>query len=134
MAVLGRGGDFTRPAVAMVTSPPFRQSSLIRRENLEFEVLSLLETEPGLSQRELACRLGASLGRINSCIRAMIENGSMKRVQQSSGVTGLPRVCAVTELGLARRSALAGDYMQRKRAELDRLAGQIAALQPGDKP
>ena len=118
----------------MVTTQPPRRSSLIRRENLEFEVLCLLETEPGLSQRELARRLGASLGRINSCMQAMIENGSMMRVHQPSGETGLPQACAVTEVGLARRSALAGGYMQRKRAELDHLAEQIAALQPGDKP
>ncbi len=115
----------------MVTTTPLRQSSLIRREDLEFEVLSLLISEPEISQRELARRLGASLGRINSCVQTMIESGNMKRDNTTNDQTGAALGCAVTDSGMARRAALAGSYLLRKRAELDRLAGQIAAFGHG---
>ncbi len=114
-----------------------RQSSLIRRENLEFEVLSLLEIEPGISQRELARRLGASLGRINSCVNVMLENDRVKRITRPLLKAGLRNVYELTVSGISRRSALANDYLQRKRAELERLTAQIASFQrivPSETP
>lgn len=101
-------------------TPP--RASQARHEDLEYEVLSLLENEPLLSQREIAHRLGVSLGRINSGLRGMIAAGKLRRSARAN---------EVTELGVARRALLAQGYLQRKQAQLQKLAGQIAAIQGG---
>lgn len=113
----------------MVPDPHQRQGSVIRRENLEFEVLSLLEAEPGISQREMARRCVASLGRMNACMKAMIAMGSVKIVNRPAPRPGPGRAHELTPAGLARRASLAESYLLRKRAELDRLAGQVESLQ-----
>jgi DNA-binding Lrp family transcriptional regulator len=41
------------------------------RESLDFELLYLLEKEPGLTQREIAGRLGISLGKVNYCLKGL---------------------------------------------------------------
>lgn len=113
----------------MVPQPRKQQGSAIRRENLEFEVLALLDAEPGISQREMSRRLGASLGRTNGCVKAMIAVGSIANGRDPSSGGGGARGYRLTPAGHARRMALAQAYLQRKQAELDRLAGQVDRLQ-----
>src|SRR3546814_4951091 len=42
------------------------------------KVLRLLESDPGLSQRDLSQALGVSLGKTNYCIRALLDKGLIK--------------------------------------------------------
>ena len=46
--------------------------------DVHFRVPHLLEEEPELTQRELAQKLGISLGGINYCLKALIEIGHIK--------------------------------------------------------
>src|SRR3569833_954840 len=41
-------------------------------------ILKLLESKPELSQRELANEMGVSLGKVNYCLRAVMERGWVK--------------------------------------------------------
>lgn len=47
-------------------------------DNTHYRLLRLLEAKPELSQRDLARELGASLGKINYCLNALIEKGWVK--------------------------------------------------------
>lgn len=139
------GDDFTRNAVAWAHSPvagcsprpiPMakRQEqtegrSLSRRDSLDFELLHLIETEPGLSQREIADRLGISLGRTNYCLKALIEKGALKLANFRASKNKLGYVYVLTPRGIAQRAALAGSFLQRKLAEYERLKAQIDTLQ-----
>ena len=44
---------------------------------MRYELLSLLEDNPELSQRDLAGKLGMSLGKTNYCLKALIEKGRL---------------------------------------------------------
>ena len=46
--------------------------------DVHFRVLNLLEEEPELTQRELAKKLGISLGGVNYCLKALIDIGHIK--------------------------------------------------------
>ena len=48
------------------------------KDDTRLRVMRLIEKEPLLTQRELARRLGVSLGGINYCIRALIDKGWVK--------------------------------------------------------
>lgn len=47
-------------------------------EEYRYKILKELEQDPNVSQRELAKRLGISLGRANFCLKALIEKGLTK--------------------------------------------------------
>ena len=46
--------------------------------DVHFRVLHLLEEEPNLTQRELAEKLGISLGGVNYCLKSLIDIGHIK--------------------------------------------------------
>lgn len=99
------------------------------RENLDFELLYLIETEPGLSQRELAERLGISLGRANYCLKALLDKGSLKLSNFRNSSGKLRYVYVLTPRGIAQRAAMTGQFLKRKLAQYERLKAQIAALE-----
>ena len=47
-------------------------------ETTHYTMLKTLEENPGLSQRDLAKKLGVSLGKVNYCLNKLIEKGSLK--------------------------------------------------------
>ena len=46
--------------------------------NDEFDILRKISKEPNANQRDLAKKLGLSLGKINYCIRALKKKGLIK--------------------------------------------------------
>lgn len=102
---------------------------LSRRETIDFELLDLLAREPQLTQREMAERLGLSLGRMNYCLKALREKGAVKLRNFQSSPNKLGYVYVLTPAGIGQRTRLARAFLARKRAEYDRLKAQIDALQ-----
>ena len=46
--------------------------------DIHFRVLNALEENPHITQRELAQKLGISLGGVNFCLKALVEIGHVK--------------------------------------------------------
>ena len=109
------------------TKPP--SDGLSQRESLDFELLLLLESEPGLTQRQIAERLGISLGRVNYCLKALFAKGELKLAHFRSTKSKMGYVYALTPKGVAERAALTGRFLQRKLAEFEHLKVQIASLE-----
>jgi EPS-associated MarR family transcriptional regulator len=104
-----------------------RQSQL--QEDTTFRVLSLLEREPDISQRELADRLGLSLGGLNYCLKALINKGLVKLETFSKSRHKLGYVYILTSTGLAAKAALTGRFLKHKMAEYEALKAEIESLQ-----
>ena len=47
-------------------------------EDLRFRVLKLLQARPDISQRDLARQLGISHGKMNYCLKALMDKGLVK--------------------------------------------------------
>src|SRR3569832_254194 len=47
-------------------------------DETRYRLFKLLESKPELSQRELASEMGMSLGKVNYCLRAVMERGWVK--------------------------------------------------------
>jgi EPS-associated MarR family transcriptional regulator len=104
-----------------------------KNQAVDFELLYLLETEPHLSQREIASRLGISLGKVNYCLRALLESGLVKIERFRQSQTKMDYAYVLTPQGIAKRAALTGRFLKSKLAEYARLKAQIEALQ-GESP
>ena len=95
---------------------------------MRFRVLRLLANEPDLSQREMATKLGVSLGRANYCLNALIEMGFVKVENFKASRHKLGYIHVLTPKGIAERTALATRFLKRKLAEYDALSAEIKAL------
>jgi len=98
-------------------------------QDTHFRVLKLLEENPHLSQRELADRLGVSLGKSNYLLRALIEKGHIKVGALRRGGDKLNRIAyLLTPEGLQSRLAMTRRYLDHKRREYEALKAEIEAL------
>lgn len=101
----------------------------VRTDQLDFELLLLLSKEPDLSQRELATRLGISLGKVNYCLKSLFAVGAIKLDNFHNSRNKMRYAYALTPVGLARKAALMHVFLQRKVAEYERLKAQIKVLE-----
>src|SRR3569833_2026959 len=109
------------------TTPPVAE--VTPRDSLEFELLYLIETEPGLSQRQIADRLGISLGKTNYCLKALTGKGAIKFANFKASKNKMGYVYVLTPKGVSRRLAMTQRFLQRKLNEYERLKAQIESLE-----
>jgi EPS-associated MarR family transcriptional regulator len=97
--------------------------------DVHFRVLHLLEEEPELTQRELAQKLGISLGGVNYCLKALIEIGHIKVGNFSKNPNKSVYLYLLTPQGVAEKANLAADFLKRKMVEYYALKKEIDAIQ-----
>lgn len=104
-----------------------RQQQL--QEDTHFRVLSLLEQNPDMSQRELARALGVSLGGINYSLKALIERGMIKAQNFTKSESKLAYAYVLTPQGISEKTQLMARFLKRKMEEYDALKTEIESLQ-----
>ena len=114
----------------MPSVPPL-DDDLSKADSVRFQVLRALEEKPASTQRELADRLGISLGRVNYCIQALVAKGQMKVGNFKASNNKWGYVYVLTPHGIAERAALTSRFLARKLKEFEALKAEIAALQGG---
>ena len=103
-----------------------RQARL--QQDTYFRVLRLLQENPDLTQRELAQRLGLSVGGLNYCLKALIEKGWIKVHNFSQSKQKLGYAYILTPQGLLEKARLTGSFLRRKMQEFDALRAEIETL------
>jgi EPS-associated MarR family transcriptional regulator len=97
-------------------------------QETHLQVLRLLETNPQLSQRELAAALGVSLGKTNFCLRALLDKGLVKVQNFQNNKQKLSYAYLLTPAGIAEKSALTKRFLVRKLEEYELLKAEIEML------
>ncbi len=90
--------------------------------------MRILQENPDLTQRELANKLGISLGGLNYCLKALIEKGSVKMKNFATSKNKFGYVYVLTATGLADKAAITNRFLQRKMGEYESLNAEIEAL------
>lgn len=103
-----------------------RQAKL--QEDTYFRVMRILEDNPDLTQRELAEKLGISVGGLNYCLKALMEKGLVKMKNFASSKNKFGYVYVLTPTGIAEKAAITHRFLQRKLEEYDALKSEIDAL------
>ena len=96
--------------------------------DVHFRVLHILEEEPDLTQRELADKLGVSLGSANYCLKALVEIGHIKAGNFSKNPDKSVYIYLLTPQGIAERVALTSCFLDRKMQEYEALKAEIESL------
>lgn len=105
---------------------PSRQAKL--QEDTYFRVMRILQENPDLTQRELAEKLGISVGGLNYCLKALIEKGLVKMKNFASSKNKFGYVYVLTPDGIGEKAAITQRFLRRKMEEYDALKVEIEAL------
>lgn len=93
-----------------------------------YTLLRRLEEDPGASQRELASELGISVGKVNYCLKALLDKGYIKAANFKNSSNKRGYLYQLTPAGIAAKSRATARFLARKQAEYERLAVEIKQL------
>ena len=97
-------------------------------EERELDALRLLETNPDMTQRELAEALGVSLGAANYCLKALVKKGWVKLENFQKNPHKLGYLYLLTPMGVAAKTSLTVTFLKRKLEEYEALEAEIQQL------
>jgi EPS-associated MarR family transcriptional regulator len=105
-------------------------------EDLNFRVLRLLQDKPDASQRELADQLGISHGKMNYCLKALIDKGLIKLDNFQNSQHKFKYVYLLTPAGISEKAKLTRRFLRRKLQEYEQLKSEIEELknEVGESP
>ena len=98
------------------------------QEDLDLELLRQLNVQPEASQRKLAQGLGVSVGKLNYCLRALVDRGWVKANNFRRSDNKWAYAYLLTPRGMSAKLRLTSQFLQRKEREFEALQSQIEAL------
>jgi len=98
-------------------------------DSTRYRLLKLLHQHPGLSQRELARRMGISLGKTNYCLQALIKVGAIKVRNFRNAQNKAAYLYKLTPAGIEEKAQVTKRFLKRKLAEYEEIQQQIAELE-----
>lgn len=98
------------------------------QEDTYFRIMRILQENPDLTQRELAEKLGVSVGGLNYCLKALVEKGLIKVQNFSQSKNKFGYVYILTPRGIAEKATLTSRFLKRKMEEYELLKSEIESL------
>ena len=97
--------------------------------DIHFRLLNALEENPYMTQRDLAKKLGVSLGGVNYCLKALIVIGHIKMNNFEKNPNKLNYLYLLTPSGIREKTILTKDFLKRKMDEYQNLKKEIELIQ-----
>jgi hypothetical protein len=98
-------------------------------EQTKLKILQFIQSQPDMTQRDMAQQAGVSLGQVNYVMQALREKGLVKLENFSKNPNKLQYVYLLTPQGLLEKAQLTVYFLQRKRSEFEALKQEIADLE-----
>jgi EPS-associated MarR family transcriptional regulator len=89
-------------------------------DELQHRIFKIIEKNPAINQRELSGALGISLGKVNYCLKALMEKGWVKANNFRNNENKLSYAYILTRLTVR--------YLRRKMQEYDELKQAVEEL------
>ncbi len=93
-----------------------------------YSLLKNLEDNPALSQRDLAKRLGISLGKVNFCLNALVAKGFLKVNNFRNSDNKLAYAYLLTPHGIEEKARMTVAFLKYKTQEYEQLRAEIEEL------
>jgi EPS-associated MarR family transcriptional regulator len=90
--------------------------------------MRLLDAKQQVSQREVASALGMSLGKVNYCLRALMDKGFVKVENYRNSTNKLAYFYLLTPSGIAAKAELTRSFLASKMREYEELRAEIERL------
>jgi EPS-associated MarR family transcriptional regulator len=95
-------------------------------DEVRYKLLKLLEPNPELSQREVARALGISLGKVNYCLKALVEKGWIKAANFKKNKAAYTYL--LTPRGIEGNARFTGRFLKIKMREYEALRAEIEQI------
>ena len=97
-------------------------------QEIRYCLLKLLSQNPNLGQRDMAKRMGVSLGKVNYCVSELASKGWIKITRFKSAKKKIPYTYMLTPKGLEEKGRLTLSFLKRKLLEYKEIKEQIRDL------
>ncbi len=97
-------------------------------DEYRYKILKALEQNPEASQRDLARELGVSLGKVNFCLKALVEVGVLKMTNFRNSKNKLAYMYLLTPNGLKQKTIITERFLRIKLQEFEALEAEINIL------
>lgn len=97
-------------------------------DETRYRLFKLVEEHPDMSQRQLAQEMGVSVGKLNYCLRALVDVGLVKMGNFARSNQKLGYAYILTPSGISEKSKVTARFLARKEAEYEELKSQIETL------
>jgi EPS-associated MarR family transcriptional regulator len=100
----------------------------VNTKDINLDLLLKLEANPEYTQRELSQEMGVSLGKVNYCIKKMIEKGWVKLLNFGSNPNKVSYIYLLTPKGIKQKARLTLLFLAIKLEEYEILKNEISKL------
>jgi len=101
---------------------------LMNQKDIHLDLLRKLEVNPEYTQRELSQEMGVSLGKVNYCMKKLIEKGWIKLSNFSHNPNKVGYIYLLTPKGIEQKTKLTILFLKRKIEEFEILKDEISEL------
>ena len=101
----------------------------MNNKDIHLDLLRKLEVNPEYTQRELSQEMGVSLGKINYCMKKLIEKGWIKLTNFSRNPNKVGYIYLLTPQGIEQKARLTFAFLAIKLEEYEILKEEISKLE-----
>ena len=100
----------------------------MNKDEIHFDLLRRLESNPKYTQRELSKELGVSLGKVNYCLKKLSEKGWIKLMNFGLNPNKVGYTYLLTPKGIEEKARLTISFLKLKMKEYELLKEEISKL------
>ena len=101
---------------------------LMNNKDIHLDLLRKLESNPEYTQRELSKEMGVSLGKVNYCMKKLVEKGWVKLMNFSHNPNKVGYIYLLTPKGIEEKTKLTFEFLKIKMKEYEMLKDEISLL------
>ena len=100
----------------------------MNNKDIHLDLLRKLESNPEYTQRELSKEMGVSLGKVNYCMKKLVEKGLIKLTNFSRNPNKVGYIYLLTPTGIEEKTRLTFAFLKIKLEEYKILKDEISKL------
>src|SRR5210317_1369007 len=97
-------------------------------QEIRYRIFKLLDDDPNLTQRQMAEKMGISLGKFNYCLKELVKKGFVKINRFTSSENKAAYIYLLTPHGIEEKSKITVNFLKRKMNEYEELKKQIKEI------
>lgn len=103
------------------------------RKDIHLDLLRKIESNPEYTQRELSKEMGVSLGKVNYCMKKLVEKGWVKLMNFNKSPSKVGYAYLLTPKGIDEKTRLTFSFLKIKMKEYEILKEEISMLKRDTK-
>ena len=97
-------------------------------QEIRYRLLKILETEGSLTQRDMAGRMGVSLGKVNYCMNELVKKGFVKVNRFKDAQNKAKYAYLLTPGGMEEKARVTVRFLRAKMKEYEQIKKEIETL------